>query len=403
MKPVNVIGIGYIGLPTCLMLAAHGTDVVGTDLNARLVDRLNGGELTFEEKGLPELFEQAKAHVSFSTRYAATDFYIIAVPTPYVKESKKIDAKYVVSAVQSVLAVCDEDAIICVESTISPGTIDNFVRPLAEQSGKRVHLVHTPERIVPGNMVYELVHNSRTIGADEAAAAARVETLYSTFCQGEIVKTDIRTAEMSKVVENTFRDINIAFANELSRICHREGIDVRELIAVANRHPRVDILSPGPGVGGHCISVDPWFLVGDYPDITPVITAARQVNDGQPAFVIERVREIMAAKGISDWSRVGLYGLTYKPNVDDVRESPALQMLECMDEQGLELPVCYDPFVTDTLSARQVHDFDAFLAASDLVVVLMGHRQIKEKAALLGGKIVFDTCAALGGQAEFML
>lgn len=403
MKAVNVIGIGYIGLPTALMLAAHGTQVIGTDLSQERVDALNAGTLPFEEKGLPELFEQARARVSFSTEYAATDMYIITVQTPYDKVSKRIDARYIQSAVSSVLAVCDDDAVICVESTISPGTIDDAVRPLVEASGKTVRLAHTPERIVPGDMVRELVENSRTIGADDETTAALIEALYKTFCVGEIVKTDVRTAELSKVVENTFRDVNIAFANELSRICEDEGIDVRELIAVANHHPRVNILSPGPGVGGHCIGVDPWFLVGDHPDLAVLIHAARTVNDGQPAYVLQRLRGIMDGCAMQDFSRVGLYGLTYKPNVDDVRESPGLQLLEQMKAKGFGGAVCYDPHVKRAIVERQVFDVEEFLAACDVVVVLMNHKEIHDIADRLADKIVFDTCDALRGQAKYRL
>lgn len=249
-----------------------------------------------------------------------------------------------------VLDVCPKGAVIIIESTISPSTIDKCVRPLVEarglKCGEDVHLAHAPERIIPGNMIYELTHNSRTIGADEPEIAERVKALYGSFCQGEIVLTDIRTAEMTKVVENTFRDINIAFANELAQICRADGMDVNEVIRIANKHPRVNILSPGPGVGGHCISVDPWFLVGDYPDIVNVIRAARKVNDGMPNFVLKRIHTVMQEHGLTDVSRVGLYGLTYKENVDDTRESPTLQLLHIMDEHlAGGLIKVYDPYV----------------------------------------------------------
>ena len=205
----------------------------------------------------------------------------------------------------------------------------------------------TPERIIPGNMVYELKHNSRTIGADSREIGEKVKALYSSFCEGEIVVTDIRTAEMTKVVENTFRDINIAFANELAKICRSDNMDVYEIIRIANKHPRVNILTPGPGVGGHCISVDPWFLVGDYPGLSNIILAARKINDSMPDFVLERIHNIMKENGLTDVGRVGLYGLTYKENVDDTRESPTLQMLESMERHlcGGQIKV-YDPYVT---------------------------------------------------------
>ena len=394
---VNVKGLGYIGLPTALMLAAHGVEVVGIDRSAKLVDSLNRGELTFEEKGLEELFHKAlDAGIHFQTEDLPADIYIIAVPTPYDHRTKKTDARYVTAAVSEVLEVCPKGAIIVVESTISPSTIDRFVRPVVEAKGRKigedVHLAHAPERIIPGNMLYELEHNSRTIGADSPEVAAKVQQLYASFCQGEIVLTDIRTAEMTKVVENTYRDVNIAFANELAKICREDGMDVYEVIRIANKHPRVNILTPGPGVGGHCISVDPWFLVGDYPDIVDVIRAARNVNDGMPEFVLKRIHTIMQEKGITAVSRVGLYGLTYKENVDDTRESPTLQLLHQMDEHlaGGQIKV-YDPYVKKDIVPNQYHDLDAFLQDVDMVVLLVGHDEIRAQMDKLKGKVVLDT------------
>lgn len=394
---INVIGLGYIGLPTALMFAAHGNDVVGTDYNAAIVEKLQAGELSFEEKGLPELFQSAVASgIQFTTAYQKTDLYIVAVPTPYDKASKRIDPRYVVGAVQDVMQVCPKGATVVVESTISPGTIDRFVRPVVEAAGftigEDIHLVHAPERIIPGNMVYELQHNSRTIGADEPAIGEKVKAAYATFCQGEIVVTDIRTAEMTKVVENTFRDINIAYANELAKICRSDGMDVYEIIRIANKHPRVNILNPGPGVGGHCISVDPWFLVGDYPMLAKLIKCARLTNDSMPEFVLGRIADVMRERGITDARRVGLYGLTYKEDVDDVRESPTLQMLENLERHLAAGQVkIYDPMVKRDLVPNQYHDFDAFLRDVDLVVILVGHSELKAQMDKLRDKVVLDT------------
>jgi len=393
---INVIGLGYIGLPTALMFASHGVQVVGTDYNKDLVAELNAGRISFKENGLASLFEDArKKGIVFTTEYQVTDTYIIAVPTPYDKKSKKIDASYVISAVESVLAVCPHGACIVIESTISPGTIDRYVRPLIKAKGfaigEEVHLVHAPERIIPGNMVYELKHNSRTIGADDLQIAERIKMLYLSFCQNEIVTTTIRTAEMTKVVENTFRDINIAYANELTKICRREGMDVYEIIRIANKHPRVNILSPGPGVGGHCISVDPWFLVGDFPDLANLIWQARKINDSMPEFVLERIHDIMKDQSITDVGRVGLYGLTYKEDVDDVRESPTLQLLDCMTRHlssGLKV---YDPWVKRDIVANQYHDFDTFLQDVDMVVIMVSHTELRENMTKLQNKVVLDT------------
>lgn len=393
---INIIGLGYIGLPTALMFASHGVEVVGTDYNKELVDTLNAGHTTFEEDGLDELFAEAvKSGIKFSTEYQKTDMYIVAVPTPYDKDSKKIDACYVVSAVKAVMEVCPKGATVVIESTVSPGTIDKFVRPVIEENGfvigEDINLVHAPERIIPGNMVYELKHNSRTIGADDAAIGEKVKACYSSFCQGEIVVTDIRTAEMTKVVENTFRDINIAFANELAKICRSDNMDVYEIIRIANKHPRVNILSPGPGVGGHCISVDPWFLVGDYPGLANIIKQARLINDSMPEFVLGRINDIMKEKGIKDVSKVGLYGLTYKENVDDVRESPTLQMLESMERHLATGVKVYDPYIEKDIVENQYHDFDKFLNDVELVVLLVGHDEIKNNMDKLKGKVILDT------------
>ena len=393
---VNVIGLGYIGLPTALMMAAHGVDVVGRDYNKELVDTLLSGRTTFKEDGLAELFAKAvESGIEFSTEYQVTDTYIVSVPTPYDKFSKKIDACYVVSAVKSVMEVCRKGAVVIVESTVSPGTIDKFVRPVIEENGfvigKDIHLVHAPERIIPGNMIYELLHNNRTIGADDKEIGEKVKELYASFCQGEIVVTDIRTAEMTKVVENTFRAVNIAFANELAKICRQDDMDVYEIIKICNMHPRVNILQPGPGVGGHCISVDPWFLVGDYPSLTKLIGESMAVNGSMPDFVLNRIYTIMKENGLTDISRVGLYGLTYKENVDDCRESPTLQLLESQ-ERHLAAPLkVYDPFISEDLVENQYHDFDKFLNDVDLVVIMVGHNQIRENLGKLDGKIVLDT------------
>lgn len=392
---VNVIGLGYIGLPTALMLASHGVEVVGTDYNNELVSTLNAGKTTFKEDGLDELFQRAvDSGIQFTTEYQVTDTYIVSVPTPYDKFSKKVDPCYVVSAVKSVMEVCPKGATVVIESTVSPGTIDKYVRPVIEANGfaigEDMHLVHAPERIIPGNMVYELLHNNRTIGADNKDIGEKIKALYASFCQGQIVVTDIRTAEMTKVVENTFRAVNIAFANELAKICRHDNMDVYEIIKICNMHPRVNILQPGPGVGGHCISVDPWFLVGDYPSLAKVIDESMKTNDGMPDFVLNRIYEIMKEKGLTDISRVGLYGLTYKENVDDMRESPTLQLLESQERHlapGLKV---YDPFITKDVVKYQYHNLDEFLDAVDLVVIMVKHDEIKENADKLAGKVVLD-------------
>ncbi|WP_030036025.1 nucleotide sugar dehydrogenase [Clostridium botulinum] len=393
---MNVIGLGYIGLPTALMFASHGFKVVGTDYNRELVKTLQSGKTTFEEDGLDELFKKAVLEgIKFSDKYINTDVYIIAVQTPYDKSTKKIDPSYVVNAIKDVMKVCVKGATVIVESTISPGTIDKFVRPTVQAKGfiigKDINIVHAPERIIPGNMVFELKNNSRTIGADNKSVGKIVKSMYSSFCQGKIVVTDIHVAEMTKVVENTFRDINIAFANELMKICRLGNMDVYEIIKIANMHPRVNILQPGPGVGGHCISVDPWFLVGDYPGLANIILSARRINDSMPKFVLERIHDIMKEKNITDLTRIGLYGLTYKENVDDIRESPTLQLIEIMERHLAKPLKTYDPNVKNDIVENQYHDFDEFLNSIDIVVIMVAHDEIRENVEKLRGKIVLDT------------
>lgn len=392
---INVIGLGYIGLPTALMMSTHGVEVIGTDYNKELVSTLNSGNVTFKEDGIDRLFQEAiRAGIKFTTDYQVTDTYIISVPTPYDKFSKKVNPCYVIAAVKDVLKVALRGATIVIESTVSPGTIEKFVRPEIESAGfvigKDINIAHAPERIIPGNMLYELLNNNRTIGADDRKIGDKIAKLYASFSHGEIVVTDIKTAEMTKVVENTFRAVNIAFANELAKICRHDNMDVYEIIKICNMHPRVNILQPGPGVGGHCISVDPWFLVGDYPSLAKVIDESMKTNDGMPDFVLNRIYEIMKERGMTDIKRVGLYGLTYKENVDDMRESPTLQLLESQERHlatGLKV---YDPFIKKDVVSNQFHDLDEFLSAVDFVVIMVKHSEIKESMNKLIGKIILD-------------
>ena len=387
---INVIGLGYIGLPTALTMANAGYEVFGTDYNKELVDTLNKGKVTFEEKGLEELFSNAinSGNITFTREYKNVKYYIISVPTPYDKFSKKVDASYVVNAVKDVLKVCQDESIIIIESTVSPGTIDKYVKPIIN---KNVHLVHAPERIIPGNMIYELKHNARTIGADDKEIGEEVANIYRKTTDGDVIVTDIKSAEMTKVVENTFRAVNIALANELAKICDHDGMNVYEIIKICNMHPRVNILNPGPGVGGHCISVDPWFLVGDYPELTKVIGASMHVNDSMPTYVLKKISEIMKENGIKDSTRVGLYGLSYKENVDDFRESPTLQLLE-KQKESLATPLkVYDPFIKKDIVENQYHDFKKFLDDVDVVVIMVKHQQIIDNLKLLKNKIILDT------------
>jgi UDP-N-acetyl-D-mannosaminuronic acid dehydrogenase len=393
---LNVIGLGYIGFRTAIMFAQAGYEVVGTDLNNLLINNLNRGELPYPEPGLYEMFQKAKKNgIVFSNEYIKSDYYIIAVPTPFVKENKQLNPSYVLRALEQVLDVCMKGSVIIIESTISPGTIDKYVRSIVQSRGFTpgvdIHLAHAPERIIPGSMLKELRKNDRTIGVDDVNVGNKIKELYTSFCEGEIIVCDIKTAEMSKVVENTFRDINIAFANELAKICHAAQLDVYEIIRIANRHPRVNILQPGPGVGGHCIPVDPWFLVGDYPHLSKLIAEARSVNDSMPAYVLDRAIEVMSKAGLHNFSRVGIYGIAYKENVDDIRESSGLQLLEVIKQRHLPPPVIFDPLIKPNTILGQVAVFEDFLESVDMVIVLTAHSHLQEAANLLREKVVLDT------------
>lgn len=393
---INVVGLGYIGLPTALMLADSGLEVVGTDISKEVINTLQAKKVTFEEPGLNTIFKSAlEKGIKFELEYIESDFYIITVPTPYDKKSKKIDPCYVMEAVKQVLTVCRSGAIIVIESTVSPGTIDKYIRPILEDYGydigRDIHLAHAPERILPGQMIRELKSNSRTIGADDLKIAKKVKEIYSRFCQGEIATTSIRTAEMTKVVENTFRAINIAFANELTKLARQEAMDVYEIVKIANMHPRVNILNPGPGVGGHCIPVDPWFLVGDYPRLTNLISTALEINESMPDHVLNRINEVMIENGIKDKNKVGIYGLTYKPDVEDIRESPTLQMFEKMSDKFSDPFRVYDPLLNKKILESQTLDFERFVEESEIIVIMQSHSHIKENIKLLRNKIILDT------------
>ena len=393
---INVIGLGYIGLPTALMFAKSGVKVTGTDIDENVIESLKKGILTFEEDKLPEVFEEAKVNIEFSTDYVKTDIYVVAVPTPYDANSKKINSGYITAVVDKILDFFERGAILIIESTVSPGTIDKYIRPEIEKKGfvigEDLHLAHAPERVIPGKMIYELEYNSRTIGVDDIEVGEKLRDLYAVFCKEEIIITDIRSAEMSKVVENTFRDINIAFANELAKICRSgDGMNVYEIIRIANMHPRVDILQPGPGVGGHCISVDPWFLVGDYPDLTNMILTARKTNDSMPSYVLKRISHIMKEHNIKDISKIGLYGLTYKENVEDTRESPTLQLIEQMEDHLAFGVKVFDPLVKDKIVENQYLNFDEFMTEIELIVIMVAHDHIKIEADSFQDKIILDT------------
>jgi UDP-N-acetyl-D-mannosaminuronic acid dehydrogenase len=345
-EKVCVLGLGYIGLPTASTFATSGVQVIGVDVNPQIVQSLQNGQLHLYEPGLRTLVQAALR--SGNLRICATpeeaDAYIIAVPTPFYAD-KSADLSYVVSAAESIVAHLQRGALVVLESTSPPRTTVDVVRPILERSGLKAgqdfFLAYSPERVLPGQILRELIENARVIGGFDAVSAEAGRDLYRIFVKGEIFLTDATTAEMVKLMENTFRDVNIAVANEFARLADRFGVDVWQAIALANRHPRVQILNPGPGVGGHCISVDPWFLVQAAPDLTPLIHTARKVNDSQPAFVVEWARRILGGD-LRD-KRIAALGLAYKPDVDDLRESPAIEVVHLLKEEGARVRA-FEPF-----------------------------------------------------------
>jgi UDP-N-acetyl-D-mannosaminuronic acid dehydrogenase len=376
-----VLGLGYIGLPTASTFATHGLQVTGVDVDRRVVDVLRNGEIHIQEPGLRTLVQAAFGSGKLSVEQApvAADAFIIAVPTPITAE-KQADLSYVRAAAESIQPVLRPGNLVVLESTSPPRTTIDLVAPILEGSGLRAgedfYLAYTPERVLPGKILQELIENARVIGGIDEASARAGRDLYASFVRGEILLTDATTAEMVKLMENTYRDVNIAIANEFSRLGQAFGVDIWRAIELANLHPRVKILRPGPGVGGHCISVDPWFLVEAAPEISALIRQARLVNDGQPAVVVDLVRE---ALGSLKGKRICALGLSYKADVDDLRESPALEVADLLAKAGAEV-VTYEPFapLTEVPGSAAAASLGEALLDAEAVLLLVDHSQFKK-------------------------
>jgi UDP-N-acetyl-D-mannosaminuronic acid dehydrogenase len=401
-EKICVIGLGYIGLPTASTFATHGLRVLGVDVNRQVVDTLRNGALHIHEPGLRTLFQAAigSRNLIVGLEPEPADAFIIAVPTPFL-DDKRADLAYVKSAAQAVVPHLRPGNLVVLESTSPPRTTVDLLAPILESSGLRAgadfFLAYSPERVLPGQILRELIENARVIGGVDRPSAEAGRDLYATFVRGEIVLTDATTAEMVKLMENTYRDVNIAVANEFSRLAERLGIDVWEAIAIANRHPRVKILSPGPGVGGHCISVDPWFLVEAAPDLTPLIRTARHVNDSQPQVVVDRVRRLL---GDLSGRVIAVLGLAYKPDVDDLRESPAIEVARLLGEGGA-LVRSFEPYKPDAQleGLRLAPSLEQALADAELIVLLVRHKPFLELdplqvARLTKARLVVDAVNA---------
>ncbi|MCM3244939.1 nucleotide sugar dehydrogenase [Cytobacillus oceanisediminis] len=393
---ICTIGLGYIGLPTSIMFAKHNVDVVGVDVKQEVIESLNSSKIHIEEPGLQEALEEVikKGKFKASMQPEKANAFIISVPTPnHDDQYKSCDLSYVVNAVNSVLPFVEKGNVIIVESTIGPRSMDDVVKPLVEEAGfvvgKDVFLVHCPERVLPGQIMHELIYNNRIVGGITPECTEAGALVYSTFVKGEIIKTNAKTAEMSKLMENTYRDVNIALANELAKVCNELEINALDVIDMANKHPRVNLHTPGPGVGGHCLAVDPYFIVAKAPETAQLINLSRSINTSMPHYVVENVNTLMRNV---DGKVVTVFGLTYKGNVDDIRESPAMEILELLQEQNNFEVRAFDPHVQ---LKWVINDVEVAVKESDLIVVLTDHNEFKElvKDNLIGmnSMRVFDT------------
>ncbi|WP_099332217.1 UDP-N-acetyl-D-mannosamine dehydrogenase [Actinomyces minihominis] len=404
---VTVVGLGYIGLPTAVVLADNGWQVTGVDISDRTVEMVNRGELPFVEEGMDVALAEAVRSGRLKARKDTpkSDIFIVSVPTPF-KGDHEADLSYIDAAVDGIAPQLVGDELIVLESTSPPGATEHMAdrvlaaRPDLSADGSNgrpvIHFAHAPERVLPGRIMIEMTANDRVIGGLTPEAGIKAKEVYETFCNGEVSVTDAKTAEMAKLTENAFRDVNIAFANELSLIADKMGIDVWELIELANKHPRVNILSPGPGVGGHCIAVDPWFIVSSDRENSNLVRTAREVNDGKPAWVISKVEEAMKTAGPE--ASVALLGLAFKPNIDDLRESPAMNIaIDLVSAHPDRTFYISEPFIEE-LPAKLANFKNVVFASpedaikAEVVVLLVDHDPfIDLDQSLFSSKFVIDT------------
>lgn len=393
-----VVGMGYIGLPTSAIFAKNGLNVVGVDINEKAVNLINEGKIHIEEPGLPDLVkkvvENGKLRASLTP--VPADAYIIAVPTP-IHEDYSADINYVISACKNIAPIVKNGDVIIVESTIPPRTMNDVVQPIFEEFGFNVeedlYIAHCPERVLPGRILIELIENTRIVGGLNALAAKKAAEFYKQVVNGEVIETDALTAEMAKLMENTFRDVNIALANELVKISDKLGVNAYDVIQFANKHPRVNIHMPGPGVGGHCLAVDPYFIVEKTPEESKLIQTARNINNSMPGFVVEKIKGLV--KNTAN-PKIAVLGITYKGNVDDIRESPAIEVLHhLMENKSFDIAV-HDPHVQQENTTIQLHSLEDALKDADLAVVLTDHGEFKnlltqDELANMRSKVFFDT------------
>ncbi|MGK9181280.1 nucleotide sugar dehydrogenase [Priestia filamentosa] len=393
---ICTIGLGYIGLPTSIMFAKHGAEVIGIDIDPEVVNSLNSGKIHIEEPGLQEALDEVIKKKTFraSLTPERADTFIISVPTPNKDDiNKSCDLTYVLAAIKNVIPYLEDGNTVIVESTIAPRSMDDEIKPLIEENGfvigRDIFLVHCPERVLPGQILHELVFNNRIIGGITPSCTEAGTRIYSLFVKGEIIETNAKTAEMSKLMENTFRDVNIALVNELTKVCTDLDINALDVISMANKHPRVNLHLPGPGVGGHCLAVDPYFIVSKSPQNAKLISLARDINNSMPDFVVENINKLMEMIG---GHKVTIFGLTYKGDVDDIRESPALKIFQTLQKQARYEVCAFDPHLDNELVQ---YDLEIALWNADLAVILVDHSEFKtidwEKFKSMKRTYIFDT------------
>lgn len=380
-KSICVIGLGYIGLPTAVMFANHGHQVHGVDVNEKAISMIQQKELHIEENGLQERLDQAvdSGALTVSLTPVKADVFIIAVPSP-IRADKTADLDYVRSATANIVPFLEKGNLVILESTVPPRTVEDVMMPELIKSnleiGSELFVSHSPERVIPGRVFDELVSNDRIIGGINPESARLTTELYQSFVQGSMHETNATTAELVKVMENTYRDVNIAFANELAKISQTIGVNVWEAIRLANYHPRVNIHFPGPGVGGHCIAVDPWFLVELDPQHAKMIHLARQTNDGMPSYTAQLTADILSAKGVQD-PKIAVLGLAFKGNIDDMRESPSVEVVEQLRLRQLELSA-FDPHIKKNNLKEQTQSQEEALQDASAILILTDHQAFRD-------------------------
>lgn len=395
------MGLGYIGLPTAIISSQHGISVCGVDINPKVVEKTNRGELHIVEPGLQDLLKKAvdsKSLVASTTPFES-DVYLIVVPTPF-KAKHEPDISYVESATKTVIPLLKEGDLFIIESTSPVGTTEKMAELIFAERPElkgRIHIAYCPERVLPGNVIFELVNNDRVIGGIDDASADAAAQFYGKFVSGQLHKTNCRTAEMCKLVENSSRDVQIAFANELSMICEKAGINVWELISLANKHPRVNILQPGCGVGGHCIAVDPYFISSAFPNEAKIIAQARSINNYKSEWCVEKAKNAILSFELEKGKKpqVALMGLAFKPNIDDLRESPAMKIAKHL---VAEMPDVKFNIVEPNISSHpdfDIVDFQTAFEQSDIVVYLTAHKQFFKLPQEANDKLILDFCGVI--------